>query len=381
MSASPLRPAPAPEGSLLAVGPTSEFWRYLWFPAVFSLGALLLRQELVFLLGVLVVGCGAAAYPLCRRNLRGVRVSRRVGTRARVGAAAVGQLLVENRGPGTALGLEVEDRPGRSVRASLGQVEVPALGSGRHVTARTLLHFQRRGWARLAAPSVASRFPLGVFRARRRGTGEAEVLVRPREGRPTAALVARLRAGAPEAERRAARRRGIDELCGVREYREGDDPRRVHPLVSARRGAPVVTEWLAEQGREVLLVLAPAPREGPELERAISVTATLWRLVLRGRTPARLAAGRRLLAPRPGAPGLAAGLDALAEVGAHESGRVRAALRALARHPGRRSVVLVGPVEDAALLALARRAAGPGGDAWTLATSGPGLARWVEGLA
>ena len=44
-------------------------------------------------------------------------------------------------------------------------------------------------------------------------------------------------------------------IATLREYAPGDDPRRVDWKASARRDAPVVREYQAEQGQTVLLVV------------------------------------------------------------------------------------------------------------------------------
>lgn len=371
-----------PGGALARAAPTSEFWRYLWFPAVFSVGSLLLRQDLVFLLGALAVGCGAAAYPLCRRNLAGVRVRRLAPARARVGVPLPLGYEVVNDGPRAAVGIDVEDRLGRGAQPTHQRFEVPCLAPGRRVVGRWPVVFARRGLHVLSAPRVSSRFPLGVFRGALAPGPEGEILVRPREGRPTAALLRRLVGGADEAARRSSGQRGADLLYGVREHREGDDPRRIHWRTSARRGQTVVADWRAEEGREVLVVLARAPERGEPraFERAVSVTATLWRALHRSGRPARLALGTGG-APLPSsARGLALGLDALASVRPTGGRRPLAALRRLGDLRRPRSVVVVTTGADARALAAARVAAGPGGDAWVLDASGSDRAHWVEGL-
>lgn len=377
----PLGPPEPPARQRPRIGPTSDFWRYLWFPAVFSVGALLLQQDLVFLLGALVVGCAVAAFPLARANLAHVRVSRDVPSRASVGSLVSACVLVENHGPRAAVGLELEDRPGRNVRALTPRLDLPSLEAGGRATARTRLKFQRRGWTTVSLPQAASRFPLGVFRAVLPAGAGAEVLVRPREGRPTRQLLERLVGRSLTDSRRASSRPGLDDLAGVREWRDGDDPRRVHPRVSARRGQPVVTRWQAEQGREVLLVLGPLDGgSSGAFERAVSVTATLWRALRRLRRPARLLLGAKVVGGARGAADLSAGLDRLAEAMPPDPDTVGAALERLGRGSGARSVLVVACGEARTWAKRAERAAGPGGEGWALDVGDPALGRLIRGL-
>lgn len=366
----------------LRVGPTSEFWRYLWFPAVFSVGALLLRQDLVFLLGALVVGCGLAAFPLARANLAHVRVSRGAPARASVGGLVAATVRVENLGRRAAVGLELEDRPGRNVRALTPRLELASLEAGERITVRTRLRFQRRGWTAVSPPQTASRFPLGVFRAVLPPGPGAEVLVRPREGRPTRRLLERLSGRSLTDARRSSAQPGLDDLAGVREWREGDDPRRVHPRVSARRGQAVVTRWQAEQGREVLLVLGPLEGgSAATFERAVAVMATLWRALRRLRRPARLMLGTQVLGSPRGLADLGTGLDRLAEAVPPDPQAVGRALERLTRRAGARSVLVVACGGVRGWVQRAERAAGSGGEGWVLDVRDPGLARLIRGLA
>jgi uncharacterized protein (DUF58 family) len=363
-------------------GPTPEFWRYLWFPAVFSVAALLLRQDLVFLLGALVVGCGAAAYPLCRTNLRGVRVDRTLPPRARVGTPASLSYAVANEGNRSAVGLDVEDRPHRAVRPATVRFEVPCLGAGRRVTGQAEVVFARRGRVALAPPRLSSRFPLGVFRCVAAPGVADEILVRPREGRPTPALLRRLRGRSREQAARLAAARGSDALYGVREFRDGDDPRRIHWRSSARRAQTLIADWRAEDGLEVLLVLARAPaRSDPRgFERAVSVTATVWRTLHRLGRPCRLVLGTGGNVGGSGGRVLGAGLDALALVRPSVGRRPMAALRRFAPRARAHAVVVVTAGGAEAALTAARAVVGTSGDAWVLPAEGAERARWVAGV-
>ncbi|MCB9830363.1 MAG: DUF58 domain-containing protein [Planctomycetes bacterium] len=88
-----------------------------------------------------------------------------------------------------------------------------------------------------------------------------------------------------------ARARTEEELHGVRAWREGDDPRRVHARTSARRGEPIVTEWRGACGQEITLMLAPVAR-APTSERAVRAAAMIWRALLASGRPVRLVLDR-----------------------------------------------------------------------------------------
>lgn len=369
-----------------SVRATPELWHHLGVPALFAALALGFRQDLVFLLGALVVGCALAAAPLCRRNLAGIRLRRHAPARARVGTPAALEFELENVGGSAAVGVEVEEQHPRLAWPAQGRVEVPCLAAGRRVRGRLEVTFGTRGRHTLEPATITSRYPMGAFRARLE-VGEAQsVLVWPREGRATAALLQRLRGSGEHAQLRRPLMRGADDLFGVREQRAGDDPRRIHWPSSARRGEPLVTDWRALEGHEVIVVLGRCAGhpQGLMFERAVSMAATLWRVLDGEQRPARLLVGAQCVRDgrglRGSGRGLVAGLDALALARPRVAPLAVGLLRALARRPAPRQVVLVGGPEDKDLLAAGRAAAGPRGGCWQLDARLPQASRWVEGL-
>ena len=98
--------------------------------------------------------------------------------------------------------------------------------------------------------------PLGLARRTVRWTGDDAMTVAP-----SVALVRRFRLLAVQHRLRDAgvrqvRRRGRGStVASLREYVPGDDPRHVHWKASARRDAPVVREYAAEQGQTVMIVV------------------------------------------------------------------------------------------------------------------------------
>jgi uncharacterized protein (DUF58 family) len=195
----------------------------------------------------------------------------------------------------------------------------------------------------------------------------------------------------------------MDRFHGLREYREGDDPRRIHWRTTARRGVRTYLEWRAEAGREVVVVLGRGETASPDadrrFERAVSVAATVMRLCARERLPARLVLGRETVGSRAargpdesaggilvtGAAGLHAALDALAVVRPQAGRRPRAALEAVGslgrtRAQPARTVVWVGAGGDADVPERLARAAGRRGSWLHLRAQDPGLSRYVVDL-
>jgi uncharacterized protein (DUF58 family) len=78
---------------------------------------------------------------------------------------------------------------------------------------------------------------------------------------------------------------GRDEFWGIREYRDGDNPRHIHWRSSARLGKRLVKEYHRQESQNVCILLdAHVPPGSPELaarfEDAVSFSATLARQLL-----------------------------------------------------------------------------------------------------
>jgi uncharacterized protein (DUF58 family) len=355
---------------------------YLWTTALFSAVALVRGDNLVFLLGALALGCGLASLPLARRNLKRLRVRRSAPERTRVGAPTPIRYEVENAGSRSALSLELEDRPDRAARPAAFHVDVPCVAGGSRVSGAAHAAFQQRGLRRLEPVEVRSRFPLGMALAWALADAPAEVLVRPREGAVTPALRSLLRGRSSARARRVLRERGDEAFHGVREFRDGDDPHRIHWRTTARRGALAVSEWRAEEGRRVVVILGrtPGAAGSPAFERAVSCAATIWRAAHRERLRARLMLGRETYDSEGGRGAFGRGQDALALVKGQGARRPRAALKRLAREPGSRAVVYVASGPEPGIRGRLAAAAGRGGDWLLLRADEKGLARWVGGL-
>ncbi len=355
------------------------------FVLAFSVAALLLGEDLVFLVGAVSLATIFGTRRLARRNLRGVEVTRVVPARGRVGVAARLEYEIRNAGRTTAIGLTVEDRMPPGARPQGLRVSVAPLPPGGRVVGTVPVEPTRRGRVHVTPPLVHSRWPLGLYRAEHRALEGGEILVRPREGRPTPRLRDLLRGRLHADHRPSARLVGDDVFHGVREYREGDDPRRIHWRTTARLGSLAVAEWHREEGREVVVILGRGAGVGPsaagDFERAVSVSATVLRAAAQHGLRARLYLGRTgdRVDTRSRAM-LGADLDALAEVRPQGGRRPRAALRLLGRRSGHRVVVYVATGPEPGVERRLDEAAGREGTGLFLRADQPVVRRYVRGL-
>jgi uncharacterized protein (DUF58 family) len=239
--------------------------------------------------------------------------------------------------------------------------------------------FRRRGEARLGRVVVSSEAPWGLLRAEAVVEAPAVVQVWPREGRPTRALHARLSMGQAAGARTAEAACAPDDLHGVRAWRDGDDPRRLHAASSLRRGEPMVADWRERRAGQVVLALGPCRDRASVvlLERSVSVLATAWSLCHREAWRCTLLVGGTAVSPGAGAYPL--GLDLLSRTRARDTLSVDAGAARLRRaQPG--LLVLVGGAEAGGALAGLQRTLGPRCEAWWLDTRTPAVQRCVEGL-
>src|SRR5919206_427929 len=113
--------------------------------------------------------------------------------------------------------------------------------------------FERRGRVLVTGFEISTRFPLGLFRLRRRlRARDVEIVVYPkpeREGDELHLLPA-------DAGRLESRRRGVGhDLHSLREYQPRDDVRRIDWKATARAGRLIVREFNAEDERRVHVAL------------------------------------------------------------------------------------------------------------------------------
>ncbi len=376
-----------PGAAVLSVTPEGKAWLFgLWS---LVLAALFVESSGVRLLVASVFATVAASAPVVRANVARVLCRRVVERRARAGSPSVVTWRLVNPTGKPALGLVVRDPLGHDATPAAVDVAFDAVPASGSATAATTIVFERRGWKRFRPALVTSRFPLGLFSVTYETPAPGETLVLPREGRATAALLARLRGASPQNGRAVAPRPGLDHFHGLREWREGDDPRRIHWRTTAKRGERTLMEWREEQTRRVTVVLGRGPGKGPEadrrFERAVSVAATVLRAAIRAKLPVRLVLGGEAGARGgPDAIDLTtrrrfdAALAALAVVKADERRKPEARLEGDAA--GETTLVWVGsgdePDVSRRLAAVKERH----GSALHLRADDPALPRWVKGL-
>lgn len=215
---------------------------------------------LVFLTTVIVVDAVSSW-----RNLRGVRVTVVPPEPFPSGTPALARVVADG-GRRVRLGLEVvvalADRDRLRWPLPIVDGETACTGA---IPARP------RGRTDITAAWLVSTWPFGFVRVRRRIPIDGALVVYPA---PVTDAVQAPGGGAGDDAAASAGRVGAVQPAGVREFRSGDSPRRVHWRATARRGVPVVSEWEAGRGtgREVVL---DRRSDASTLEHNLGVVAAL----------------------------------------------------------------------------------------------------------
>jgi uncharacterized protein (DUF58 family) len=254
-----------------------------YFLAV-TLGVALLAvatgNNLLYLLLGLMVSLLVAAHMLAQMSLAALDVRRLPPARLYAGRPfLMGISLGNTKRELPSFSIEVEDLvDDRPLDKKCYFLKLPA-GRTQRTSYRHV--FPRRGRTRLAGFRLSTKFPFALVRQSLEVPAPAELIVLPAvEPVPWAPPPLRGATG----DERHGRLGRVGEFYGLREYRDGDDPRSVHWRSSARRGRTLVREHEDETSRQVTLFVDNAlpggaacadPALVDALERAVSRTASL----------------------------------------------------------------------------------------------------------
>ncbi|WP_347060304.1 DUF58 domain-containing protein [Blastococcus sp. HT6-30] len=342
-------------------------------------GAVLGERSLVELAGFVLALPLLAALTVGRRRLR--MTTRRSVTPSRVPRGAPAEVVLELVNSGTRRGglwLLTEHVPpalGRPHRFS-----VAGLAAGAATTVRYRLLGRHRGRYQLGPLQLRIVDPFGLVERTGTGTGTAPLAVVPR--------VRPLGRGGPGGEHgsggdgvpRALAVHGDDDVS-VREYRRGDDMRKVHWRATARTGELMVRleerPWRAQgtlllDTRARAHLVAPAGRTAPDvprppgddcpptdsLEWLVEAAASIGMALVQRGAELRVVTATGELSSTPGRGGLGAEelLDRLAVVGPSRGTDLSAAVSAACRAAGDGPLICllgaVGPDDVADLVRL-----------------------------
>jgi uncharacterized protein (DUF58 family) len=249
---------------------------------------------------------------------------------------------LEIRDDGPAAGMYVlEERVGRATASWL----VVRAGRGGAFKPRVRATFPRRGKYTLDPLTVRSSYPFGLAGRVAQLLPPEDIIVLPRPARVDLERLRTwmFRSWAPADERRKQRRvvERAAEIHGLRDYRPGDPPRRIHWKATARRNRLTVREYEDAAPPRLLLVVdpwlpaAPNDEDRGRLEGVMSLAAGIskeWRREAGARLALVIAGPNPVALDGPPGPGLTEQLlIALAVEPGGEPGAVVGALNELSR--------------------------------------------------
>ncbi|MBN2449841.1 MAG: DUF58 domain-containing protein [Lentisphaeria bacterium] len=216
-----------------------------------------------------------------------VEVERSLPARLGVGWDQPVTYLLRKRGRRPAWDLILDPMPlPRFLSFPAGRAAVPALAAGESLRLTAFLRARRRGRYVLPQTMVSSAFPFHLWRQTCAGRGDRTVIVYP-AFTPLEELALptglRYQSGGIALSSKVG---NSMEFQGTREFRDGDDPRRIHWRSWARTSFPVVKEFCEEYlCRTALIVDTHALRpyfwevwmqlEDPVFEAALSLAAAV----------------------------------------------------------------------------------------------------------
>jgi uncharacterized protein (DUF58 family) len=341
---------------------TRAGWLFLGASTVVGVVALNSGLGLVFILFGCMLGALYASAILARRIVAGVEVWRDFPARCRQGRpVSLGYRLRYARG-GACLALRVEEAGLRGL--SLPPAACGYLPGRQDALCQAQTVPPRRGRFGLRLVRLSTTFPFGLVSASRQFAQEASLVVWPARGKLTRPVL-----GKGEAQTAAAapsfQPGGQEEFYGLREYRLGDNAKRIHWRRSAGRQDLVVREMARPRPRTLWLVVDTrladtSLAERQRRERAIRLAATVLEDALAEGYRVGAVLGHpgqaRVVPPADRRAQRARLLDALAEVDDQPSGPLAATLGRLRPSWLRQAHVIVisaaDPAEPAAAKAL-----------------------------
>ncbi len=251
--------------------------------------------NLPYLLTLVLCSALLIVWFFARATLRNILMQRTLPERVEAGELFPVRLMARNEKrlfPSGAI--HVRERPTEPTLSRGGWAYFPSLPPTREKRARYVTSIRRRGVHTFRPAEFSSVWPLGFFRTRAVCEVNSEIIVTPRMGQVNESFTEELE--------RFFRRFHSTRPCaweedfrGLREYRPGDSPRRIHWRTSARYGNLLVKEFEHPETRRLTLLLdtnlardeepgrASGLRPGitgrreAHLELAISLAATLAR--------------------------------------------------------------------------------------------------------
>jgi uncharacterized protein (DUF58 family) len=239
--------------------------------------------NLVIVLSYLLMGLLLINWLLARRMVRGISARRLPRPPLEAGTPVEWSLEIRDHGP-TMGNWVLEERIGDASASWL----IVRTGRASEFRPRVRATFPRRGRYRLEPLVAYSSYPFGLISKSVFLIPADEVIVLPKPARVDSERLRAwlFRAWAGRDEERRKIRRLVEreaEIHGLRDYRTGDSPRRVHWKVTARRNRLTVREYEDAAPPRLLVIVdpwlpaRPKQEDRARLEEVLSLAAGVCR--------------------------------------------------------------------------------------------------------
>lgn len=249
-------------------------------------------ELMVVAAGCLVALLLAIPFVITRSRLELQRVV--TPLRVRAGDTSIAELRAINHARVPMRRVRVEETIGHHVVP----VDIPALGPGADFVAVYPLPTERRGVMQIGPAVVTRSDPAGLLRRDIAHTSVETLWVHPRWqlARPLSAGFAKDLEG-PTTDDSPA---GDIAFHAVRPYQDGDDPRHIHWLSSARTGAVMVRHYVDNRRPHLTVVVDASPNAwaGEEFEVGLQAAASLVMSSMGARLPVSARVGREWVCGR-----------------------------------------------------------------------------------
>jgi len=283
--------------------PTLEGWIFVALASGVAAAALNTGNNLLYMIFALMLGLVAVSGVLSEAAIRRLKVERVLPAALYAGRPAEGRIAARNpRRLLPNVDVQVVETPGRRCDGGARPVMFPGVLPGREETRPARYTFHRRGLHRLDGFRVETTYPFGLVRKWARVAAPEDVLVFPE----VRTLAAHAHGRGPGGAAAASPAPGVDgDFLGLRDLLDGEDARRIHWKVSARRGSLVAVERSREDRLSVTVYLLPGGDPAARgfsagFERSLSSAASVACALLERGHDVGLVTPTASLSPSPG---------------------------------------------------------------------------------
>lgn len=288
--------------------PTREGKRFLLATFLIAVAAVNTGNNLIYLILSMMLSILTISLAVLSLNLRGLTLSVSVQHPIFVRGRAIFKISISNR---------KRLLPSYSIRVHLpegikGAGYMPYISSSSEISMDVSVLFERRGIYRYDDFIIESGFPFILFTKKIKSRVSGEIIVYPEikevdgllpelTGRGYGTYITRPGTG--------------EELSMIRDFRYGDDMRRIHWKASAKAGKPMVKEFGIEDTKILTVILDTIrPLNKDIFEKAVSLAASVSDRLLRDGFFVRLMTCRKLIPFGSGSEHLFKILDILAVI-------------------------------------------------------------------